>query len=530
MSFQCFTRFFVLSFLFIVLGAQSSQAACSLPAGVGGQMGYGITGIGRYQYCNDTDWLTVFEGQEGPLVHFKFDETSGNFAYDSVSGYSLPLVNSSTWVGAGGEIGGAVNFAGASSQGLGTNSLVIDVGVPVTYSFWIRPTSTSAAYAAFMISDNSNGVWFDPSSDIMVVYVSDNPDLTSSSSIANGVWTHVAITDNGSTSKLYINGAEEDSVASSVYFAIKRIGTGLWEDYPFDGRIDDFRIYNRVLGAAEIVAVYNKTIPDYACTAEKAINYASVSKHFTVCRDGILRYFEPAATGAACAVVGQLEYASNVYSYCDGANWIPLSTVQIAEPTANLTQKWQLDEAAGGVADNAVSGSDGTLQNGATWQAAGGRIGGALQFDGVDDNVSLPSLVLSPSFSLAFWMKRTVDVDANYMGIITQDGFQGVWHNENSTAITLFNADGDVVMQGGAVKTNIWAHVVVTDDGATSRLYVDGVEVVSSGDRVGFTLNSFAGSFGGGDDVNFQGLLDDVRVYNAALTPTQIQHLYLSAP
>jgi hypothetical protein len=74
---------------------------------------------------------------------------------------------------------------------------------------------------------------------------------------------------------------------------------------------------------------------------------------------------------------------------------------------ATLMAHWKLDEAAGIVAADRVGANSGTLVGNPIWQPAGGKVGGALQLDGIDDSVRLP-FVVDPAnglFSIFVWIK-----------------------------------------------------------------------------------------------------------------------------
>ena len=79
----------------------------------------------------------------------------------------------------------------------------------------------------------------------------------------------------------------------------------------------------------------------------------------------------------------------------------------------------------------------------------------------------------------------------------------------------------DIGAEGStALAVNTWTHLAATYDGATLRLYVNGVQV-ASGARSGSLAPSTRPLQIGGDSVygqNFAGLIDDVRVYHVALT------------
>ena len=76
-----------------------------------------------------------------------------------------------------------------------------------------------------------------------------------------------------------------------------------------------------------------------------------------------------------------------------------------------------------------------------------------------------------------------------------------------------------------ALPTNTWSHIAVTYDGATLRLYVNGT-LVSSQARTGAISTSTNPLQIGGDSIYgqfFQGAIDEVRIYNRALTQAEIQ-------
>ena len=87
---------------------------------------------------------------------------------------------------------------------------------------------------------------------------------TASSAIGLNVWTHLAVTFDGSTLRLYVNGAVVNSIAKSGSMATSsnplRIGGNtIWGEY-FAGLIDEVRIYNRALSAAEIQTDMNTPV------------------------------------------------------------------------------------------------------------------------------------------------------------------------------------------------------------------------------------------------------------------------------
>nr|WP_307606844.1 LamG domain-containing protein [Paenibacillus sp. V4I9] len=89
--------------------------------------------------------------------------------------------------------------------------------------------------------------------------------IDGAAAIATGGWHHVAVTLDGTTGTLYVDGQQVGSNAVNIRpsqlgaTTQNWIGRSQWSSDPYlDGRVDDFRIYNRALSAAEVTAVMNE--------------------------------------------------------------------------------------------------------------------------------------------------------------------------------------------------------------------------------------------------------------------------------
>jgi len=197
-----------------------------------------------------------------------------------------------------------------------------------------------------------------------------------------------------------------------------------------------------------------------------------------------------------------------------------------------LVAHWKLDETEGTVAyDNIVGDKAGTVNGEAVWQPAGGKVGGALQFDGIDDYVSTP-FVLNPfdgAFSSFAWIKGGEPGEV----IISQTdgvGYGSTWlcadaSGRLATSLMFFfpTLESESVITDGA-----WHHIGLVWDGSHRCLYVDGAEVVKDSEAMG--VNSDGGLYvGASKDLDagsfFSGLIDDVRIYNQALSAEEIATL-----
>ncbi|MHC4740664.1 MAG: LamG domain-containing protein [Planctomycetota bacterium] len=204
-------------------------------------------------------------------------------------------------------------------------------------------------------------------------------------------------------------------------------------------------------------------------------------------------------------------------------------------PTSNLAGWWKLDDGTGTTAqDSSGRGNTGTLTNmdpASDWVE--GLIGGALHFDGTDDYVDCgnnPSLqITGTAISISAWMKLDVPEDwsAIAMKTTTGDWADGYGLYAQASSVNFYVGSYNLDAAKSFVADNLWHHVVGTYDGSNVRIWVDGVE----GSSFAYTGNisnadhSLELGRGADDAYNFAGTLDDIRVYNAALTEADIVSL-----
>jgi len=257
----------------------------------------------------------------------------------------------------------------------------------------------------------------------------------------------------------------------------------------FNGTVDEVRIYNRALSAAEVLALYNLT---------KGSGFNKTKKN---------------------------------------------------RITDGLVGHWTFDgpDMAGVIAyDQTSNNNDGTLTGGPTRDA--GKIGQGLEFDGSDDYVDTADQnYFSPfvnDITVSVWAKVPADATAVGSGcggsgnyIITK-GVASNWEwaleNDSNSKICAISWQLDGTIHGGTdiartMNDDTWHNYTMTIDYLNElHLYVDGV-------RVG-TDSTFSGVMGNGtqavqigrrgDGNNFEGKIDEVRIYNRVLTAQEINALY----
>ncbi|MHC4242943.1 MAG: LamG domain-containing protein [Planctomycetota bacterium] len=229
-----------------------------------------------------------------------------------------------------------------------------------------------------------------------------------------------------------------------------------------------------------------------------------------------------------------------------------LSLVLTSTSKADLVAHWRFDETSGTIAHDASgNGHDGTITGEPRWGA--GKIGGALEFDGTDNVVELGAFdVVGPGITLAGWLKPN-SFGINDGRVLTKAdewGENNHWWMLSTIAeageirlrFRLKTTDGQntttLIASSGVLEIGEWQHAAATWDGTTMRLYLNGEEVGSTskgGDAVA-TDASVKASIGSqpseafATDIShiskyFHGFLDDVRLYDGALTQDEIQIL-----
>jgi len=178
-----------------------------------------------------------------------------------------------------------------------------------------------------------------------------------------------------------------------------------------------------------------------------------------------------------------------------------------------------------------------TLNNGATFNLAG-HLTSALSFDGIDDNASntAPPWYMKPTaaYAISAWVKLTttdtygadiVSMGDNYGLRVYNDGNVKSWFWNTSTTYKMCTT------AGVNVKDGLWHHLVGTYNGANIQVWVDGVlkQTLAATGAIQYPRGTglFVGQHGfGGTDHNMNGLIDEIRVYDHALTSADVAVLF----
>lgn len=477
---------------------------CAPPAGKTGEMIFNDD-TKLMQYCNGNDWVTIgsppASEPRGIIAHLKLDETSGTTAVDSIGSASGTMSGGLTGADntTSGKVSTALKFNGTDNFITAGNSNIIDGATAVSICFWLNYTKPSVTSDGGII-----GTWSQSSGDGWLVWVDDNSSdgksntlafLVGNASLSNtrvtapsntitpGIWDHYCTTFEGSTSiAIYKNGTKIIDRVSSVQSAITtssspiEIGrTGHNTQAYLNASLDDLRIYNRVLSSTEIQQLHDMGL---TCNA----------------------------------------------------------------PNDNLLAHWKLNETSGTLAaDDTGNGKTGTLNGFNATSTVTGKDGTALTFDGTDDYIYIEDLDTSKhlsNYSVSLWFKTTQTANGRFlfrgnssgcsynpnlnMGISGKISYgeNGCGGENSFTTSQSFN-DGE------------WHFLTSVRDGLDMKLYVDGLQVGgktitsnSTGLSGKFLIGALYASAQPNPIGHFDGVIDDVRIYNEALSADKINSLY----
>jgi hypothetical protein len=382
-------------------------------------------------------------------------------------------------------------------------------------------------------------------------------------------WHYVACTKNGSNVVIYLDGVSQalGPYDPGFVFNADAVIGARGDDYvsSFLGAIDEVSVYNRPLSGSELLSIYNAgsggkclsntgAPPSIVTQPQSQLVNAGANVTFNVVAAGSfpLSYqwrFNgtniAGATGTSLALFNvQAANAgnysvrvTNLFGSVFSSNAL-LSLTQPPTPTNCVTPPSGLVSWWRGESNSldARDGNHGTNIGNVTYGA--GRVGQAFVFDGFHDAVSVgnpPNLQLQ-NFTIEAWIKRGNTARASQDPWDSGSFFAYAWGGygfgvtDNGTLFLTKVGYSHVMANSLLVTDTNWHHVAVTKNGSSVVIYLDGASQVLGPYDPGFVFNADAVIGARGDDYvgTFIGSVDEVSVYNRALSGSELQTIYLA--
>jgi chitodextrinase len=529
-------------------------------------------------YSNVASATTTQAATAGLVAAYAFNEGSGTTVTDTSGNGNTGTLANATWT-VGGKYGGALSFNGSNATVNIPDSATLHLGSAMTLEAWVNPTTVSSIWRDVIYKAN-DVYYLEGTSDRLGVpagggtFGGTGATAYGSAAVTASVWTHLAVTYDGATLRVYVNGVQVGSQARAGSIANStnplQIGGDSIHGQYFQGSIDEVRIYNTTLAASDIASDMSTPVPSGggggggtdneppstpgALTAT-TVNSSRIDLNWGAATDNVAvtGYRVDRCLGAGCtnfSHIAQIQPPVTNYSdtglapgtsytyqvrAMDGAGNLsdptsPATAVTQAGTISGLVASYAFDEGTGTtVNDSSGHGNAGTV-SGTTWTSSG-IFGGALVFNGTTSLVTVPdssSLRLTNGMTLEAWVNpssatpswRDVIYKGNDNYYLEASSDQGL-----PTGGGTFGGASRNVFGGGALPTGSWTHLAFTYDGSTLRLYANGVQVGSQAATSPITVSSNPLQIGGDSlyGQKFAGKIDEVRVYDGALTASQIQ-------
>ena len=444
--------------------------------------------VNTLQILGDTSCIAAytFEGNANDLST-NYNGTASNVIYD----YSGTASSSVTY--AAGKFDKAAVFDGSSSIiDLGSSSPLNTFGGEQTISLWIYPTTSTHQEIIGYRNDTTlqwNYVEKMSNNTIRFLLRSSASPLTvfnTTGTVTINQWNHIVVTVNSTTAKIYINNGTAESLASTVTSFSNSESTKIGEydalqgvNY-FNGKIDQIRIFDKSLSSGEVNSLYNET-----------------------------------ATSAASATI---DNPSTIAYY------------KMADAT---------DET--GSYNGTATNVDFNVQ---------GKYGFAGKFNGSNSKIALskaPFISLKNNFSYSLWFNSNVtSMGTLFSHLGNNTPKYGVFLNhssDTSQSIRFFYSKGSNSQGSQSSSTNIWNlgqwhHLVITKSSTDGlKGYLDNTQIITDAtltdDLTPYTSQNGNSNIGiyqyltsGGELYPFNGKIDQVRIFNKAISAAEVTKLY----
>ncbi len=460
------------------------------------------------------------------------NDESGNGNHGTVNGATLTAYRN-------GNVNGAYSFDGVISHIDVTNTFYDNSLNSFTLSIWAKPNVIGGTLINTIPHDGmgfgctSFALNSNPEYHLWDIINPGSIEAQFYNPIQEDNWNLVSIVRENNIIRYFINGQEDrvsdisNSPTSVMYNCSMRFGNIApgWYPEPFNGILDDISIYNRALTPNEILALYlAQDIPTavYGCMDELACNYNST----------------------ATISNGSCTYPAQTYLNCDGTcindtdadgvcNELEV-TLPNHVPSNSLVAWYPFN---GNAHDESGNGNHGVI-NGATLTTdRNGNGNSAYSFNGIDNSiVSTPNLPTgNTARTISLWTKTNSSSSSLMSAAAYGSGaggyviFPAFILNSNGKYYFESGSSSNQLFSESNVCDNTWHQITLTYSGLNTpvQMYVDGILNATSVNLDLITESSpFVIGSASWANLWFTGSIDDIAIYNRALTQEEITALY----
>jgi len=456
--------------------------------------------------------------------YWRFDEGQGSTVNNAgIGGISLNgnlgVGNSAPLWSNSGKFDKALSFDGSNDYAEIPDNANLDITGELTFSYWVKLISTQninyggvSKYANMTGYSNQRayGCWFILDSTQPSCTISDDgtananhyTSVSSANNIGTNAWTHIVLTYKPSSFlRLYVNGKLDTETTSGVVGSIYNSSAPLWIGTNYDktvaarfmtGSIDEVKVYNYALTEDEIKLDYNRG---------SALVLGSTGSNTT--------YEKNAAN----------------QEYC-----VPGDAASCTAPVA----EWKFDENTGTSAkDTSGNGNTGTLGVGSsapTWTL--GKTGSALSFDGSNDYVrNTSNIIPSGNFTYNLWFKTKDPTITQAIFNLRGTEAAGTYIGTRIVASKLVTyIDGSAALTGTTtLLSNTWYFLSVNYDAARTPktiITLNSIQDATGTAAAVYTYDQMLIGSRTTTTLPFNGLIDQVKIYDYARTPAQVTYDY----
>jgi hypothetical protein len=206
-------------------------------------------------------------GPAGLVAAYSFNEGSGTTVADASGTGNAGTIGTATWSTTG-KYGNALSFNGTSARVTVPDAASLRLTTGMTLEAWVNPSVVNAAWRDVIYKGNDDYYLMATSSPGRPVgggiFGGSYGEAYGTANLTANTWTHLAATYDGSTLRLFVNGTQVATATRSGNIATSNSVLNIGGDAPFaqyfSGRIDEVRIYNQALTAAQIQTDMNTPI------------------------------------------------------------------------------------------------------------------------------------------------------------------------------------------------------------------------------------------------------------------------------